>query len=153
MVFWIFWRKWFPEQQSIKLNMGVGAPSERSKVKQFLWSFCGGSGKTEFIEGGSGVLHFLQELIPWAGRCETKHGSSGFLWVFYGKAFTLIFFAEEVAGLNFLRGKWCFEFFTGCGSLGSKFWNWISEYGLASSLTANQILWSFCGESGKTDCF
>ena len=44
--------------------MGVGATSELSTVKQLPRCFCGGSGKTEFIEGGSGVLDFLQELIP-----------------------------------------------------------------------------------------
>ena len=44
--------------------MGVGATSELSTVKQLPLIFCGGSGKTEFIEGGSGVLNFLQELIP-----------------------------------------------------------------------------------------
>ena len=95
VVFWIFWRKWFPEQQSIKLKMGVGATSELSTVKQLPLSFCGGSGKTEFIEGGSGVLNFLQELIPWAARCESKDGSRGYLRVFKGKAFTLSFLRRK----------------------------------------------------------
>ena len=98
VVFWIFQRKWVLEQQSVKLNTGVVVISEFSTGKQLLGSLCGGSGKTEFIEGGSGVLNFLQELIPWAARCETKHESR--------VGATSEFSTEKRLLWIFLRRKW-----------------------------------------------
>ena len=117
--FWIFYRNWFPEQQDVKVKMGVGVTSEFSTVKRLLWVFCGGSVKTEC---------FKEEVVFWifwrkwneqsvklyiaVGATSERSKVKQLLWSFLRRKWKYWIYWR----------KWSFEFSTEFDSLSGKMW-------------------------------
>ena len=121
--FWIFYRNWFPEQQDVKVKMGVGATSEFSTVKRLLWVFCGGSGKTECFKEEVVFWIFWRKWFPEQQSIKLNMGVGATSELSTVKQLLLKFLRRKWKNWIYWRRKWSFEFSAGFDSLSSKVWN------------------------------